>query len=121
MEAKELRIGNYYNHHGEVVIVTPIVIKCIYESSEIEWCEPIPLTEEWLKKLGFEEYSDALGKHGLYDLKPLQGFTYSIHSKKVIIMQDGNSLSHKLNKEILYVHQLQNIYFALTGNELTIK
>jgi hypothetical protein len=38
-----------------------------------------------------------------------------------MIMHKGNSISHWLNINIDYVHQLQNLYFALTGEELTFK
>jgi hypothetical protein len=38
-----------------------------------------------------------------------------------MIMHKGNNNSHWLDIEIKYVHQLQNLYFALTGEELEIK
>lgn len=50
LTAQQLRIGNYYNHNGEIRQVTPNTILEVWEA-EREWCKPIPLTEEWLLKL----------------------------------------------------------------------
>lgn len=83
--------------------------------------EPIPITEEWLLKFGFEQYIDFGMKTGVFDLIPLQGFSYSILKKSCMIMHGDNPISHRLKKEYNYVHELQNLYFALTGTELTLK
>lgn len=74
-------------------------------SYDIE-CEPIPLTEEWLLKFGFEPLGSSR-----FDFKI---FTYYLY--------DGSfyNQSSRLST-IKYVHQLQNLYFALTGEELKIK
>ena len=126
MKANELRIGNYVN--------VPTKEQCPFRIDAFEYCseqfikvaqeieisgtqihpltwyggdlEPIPLTEEWLLKFGFER----LGS-GRFDFKT---FTYYLH--------DG-SFYNKTSRlcTIKYVHQLQNLYFALTGEELTIK
>jgi hypothetical protein len=124
MKASELRIGNYLRSNdvnmAYYFTVTASFLK--QNENEMSWfIEEIPLTEEWLLKFGFIEYIDFGVKMGTYDKMPLCGFTYSIHTKKVMIMHKGNSMSHWLKIDIDYVHQLQNIYFALTGEELTIK
>ena len=82
---------------------------------------PIPLTEKWLIKLGFKKYIDFLNIAYIYDLTPLCGFTYDIETKRVTILENGNSMSHWIERKIEYVHELQNLYFALRGQELTIK
>jgi hypothetical protein len=80
---------------------------------KLEDCEPIPLTEEWLLKFGFNEVFmvDGVWGHGI------DGFIYvnngQIRFKGKAVLIDENRLQH--------VHQLQNLYFALTGEELTIK
>jgi hypothetical protein len=81
--------------------------------------EPVPLTEEWMERLGFEEYIDFGRKTDVYDKIPLCGFSYNLYSKKVTIMHKGNGISHLLNIEIKYVHQLQQLFHALTQQELT--
>lgn len=74
--------------------------------------EPIPLTEEWLLKLGFELYSEKeYHGNGLYP---------------ILVWDDGfwlddNETGTINDKPILYVHQLQNIHFVLTGEELVCK
>lgn len=84
--------------------------------------EPIPLTEEWLIKLGFEklsqqfwptreveqlnEFDECWGNGNLYVFKPV-GFGYSTAVTGEIYDEPD-----------LYVHSLQNLYFAITGEEL---
>ena len=66
MEAKELRIGNYYQYAGNSGIVTTRLkgIKInefgFYsdlDGTNLEICKPIPLTEEILLKCGFENHN----------------------------------------------------------------
>jgi hypothetical protein len=129
MKANELRIGNLVMHYNDLCTVIgyydDIFIAQSFDKidfkSNVFNLQPIPLTKEWLLKFGLIEYIDFGVKMGTYDKMPLCGFTYSIHTKKVMIMHKGNSISHWLNINIDYVHQLQNLYFALTGEELTFK
>jgi hypothetical protein len=133
LKASELRIGNYYNHNEEIRQVTPNTILEVWES-EREWCKPIPLTEDVLLKFGFE----------LYDYEPNSNI---INNDDFIYLSYKNKLEGKgyyytitnthygswqfcvkvewaeelLIAELKTVHQLQNIYFALTNEELTWK
>lgn len=95
----ELSIGGIeVNGEGEITWI------------EIEEFEGIPLTEEWLLKFGFSG--------ALYYFK--SGFEFSLKKQSdgfVMIINDYEECW----PEIQYVHQLQNLYFALTGEELTIK
>ena len=108
MEANELRIGNLvstpdeqyhkweFSHHD-------------FDYYRMEEITPIPLTEEWLLKFGFAKDEQTLDLFGNYDSW---------------IERNGMELylkSETMQKKIEYVHQLQNLYFALTGNELEIK
>lgn len=107
----ELRIGNYINNSNKVLSITDSGILCTGLSMTgvvlIEIPKPIPLTEEWLLKFGFEYKSYGYGekewKQWNYKGFNLNGFEYSSYLK------------------IDYLHQLQNLYFALTNEELTIK
>ncbi|MDV3882965.1 hypothetical protein CMU04_06490 [Elizabethkingia anophelis] len=115
MEGKELRIGNYIKH-SELSDITEVIAvgkdyihilfnnETLYES--IKWFTPIPLTEEWLLKFGFE-IDNGWFKIGYLKLLPIRDLYY-----RAIV---------PITKDIKYVHQLQNLYFALTGEELTIK
>ena len=68
---------------------------------------PIPLTPELLEKAGFEKWEPKgwyrKGYMELFDGKPFHWAS-----------------GHNLCPDIYYLHQLQNLYFALTGNELEI-
>ena len=121
MKANELRIGNYLEidqYPNDRVIVQ------IEKGADIDQClklnpKPIPLTEEWLLKFGFEFLSNELGVN-FYQIQVGIDFIvfskeghWSISSGKSAWYMDRNFKSPK------YAHQLQNLYFALTGKELT--
>jgi hypothetical protein len=112
MKATELRIGNYIDYTTEREIVTMQTtyeyIRLIHNGNKN--FKPIPLTEEWLLKLGFESdgiewwngiLSIGICKEGLRYLP-----TEQINVRVGIVLQ--------------HVHQLQNLYFALTNEELTL-
>ena len=89
-------------------------------SYDIE-CEPILLTEEWLLKFGFikAKFSSEYWSH------------YSLINGWNVALSHHTEESSGVNKDLVYwgdnyvelkyVHQLQNLYFALTGEELIIK
>lgn len=130
IKANELRIGNLLNYdtpEGDVVTLTTD-FNAIQWATEDPKCfnlvhSPIPLTEEWLVKFGFKQYIDFEIKTNIFFLLPLCGFSYDIATKQVTIfeMEEGNKISHCIKRKIEYVHTLQNLYFALRGQELTIK
>ena len=121
MEAKELRITNLVKYKGFECAVTAIDLVDIRisrfkdekkQSSVIsivnvyDDLKPIPLTEEWLLKFGF----DNLGAYGW-------GISY-FHIRFRNIHKFYFPIENRIVR-IEYVHQLQNLYFALTGKELT--
>ena len=113
MKASELRIGNYYNQFGNTEQVCHVVIKNLTEAPNGQlWCKPIPLTEEWLLRMGFEL------NFGDYLLKTNRGI--------ILIEEDLAEISFNeyqsgFNAPCKYIHQLQNLYYALTNQELEIK
>lgn len=121
MKANELRIGNDINIGGSTIDtyqtfkptkVTINILKAIIEENIdrpdaiLSMFQPIPLTEEWLVKLGFKFNSDS----NVYSIDNF--FIYTEAYNKIIITYDC------LMRSVEYVHQLQNLYFALTGEEL---
>ena len=117
MEAKELRIGNWVQSNHEKLshfndgIFEIHVMHLVnmsdwyYLTSEVN---PIPLTEEWLLKLGFKEMdTNEDGGHHFY----LKGE----------FMLDSMFQHLETTYELKHVHQLQNLTHALTGEELTLK
>lgn len=115
MKAQELRIGNLYDHNGRVEKVTPNTILEVWES-ERKWCKPIDLTEEWLLNAGFEK--STIDRYTSIKLR--------VNSTEALLYHEGNVIYGILgpaqyvwsNIKIHYVHQLQNLYFVLTGEEL---
>jgi hypothetical protein len=122
MKAEELRIGNYYNKNGEIEQITPNDIIEVWESERI-WCKPIPLTEEWLLKFGFEKRSKE--KEFFIEHFYILGYTVVNRSQwKKDMSLEGfgiNQCDNYIPVDLKHVHQLQNLYFALTNEELTIK
>ncbi|GAA4329138.1 hypothetical protein GCM10023149_33600 [Mucilaginibacter gynuensis] len=107
MEPTELRIGNIVQLHGDPFYAD---IDTLGNASG----EPVILNDQWLQMLGFyvvvlnDGDSPIYHKHGLeiyIDCETLQPMFYGFQV---------------CNYRIQYVHQLQNLYFALTGEELTI-
>ena len=117
MEANELRIGNYVYTDNLVVKSYSAdglynLIKSIEEGTDK--IKPIPLTEEWLLKLGFKDNDYT------FDLMfKRKKITVSWYSRIVLSGIRGGFYISKY-RHIKYIHQLQNLYFALTENELKI-
>lgn len=111
LKPTDIRIGNWVKSNG-----VEFIIENGWQLDEGEPLEPIELTEEGLIKLWFE-LTENEG-----DVKYFQLENYGVKSEKKqdFYFYKGEDVISTLT-EILYVHQLQNIYHALTGEELTIK
>ena len=127
MKASELRIGNLVDviefKNVEVLGVSMNNIGLKVDSStflsvDINEINPIPLTEEWLLKLGFKykKWDDHfIIKNGNY-FNSIKKYDDGWHYNT----DESDATCYYLTT-IQYVHQLQNLYFALTGEELEIK
>ncbi|PWN60875.1 hypothetical protein [Chryseobacterium viscerum] len=134
METNELRIGNYildkkdenieYVYHihdlGDIVLINDL---------RPDACIPIPLTEKWLLKFGFEssmgfegqkyDPNDEFASQFVYTLDSgISHLDFTCRPSKGWIIKLGDS-DNEL--EIEFVHQFQNAFFALKGKELTFK
>lgn len=92
---------------------------CVVRWNRCEYheIEPISLTEEWLLKFGFVEIDDdGLWGHPSEELFQLQS-KYLEGEGKFNHIWDASYTEAPIE----FVHHLQNLYFALTGEELTIK
>jgi hypothetical protein len=140
LEARELRIGNLVtiNNNGSwpemkdvPVFVTGVsecqslndedgtfysvnvskvdIVKSTY-SQFIKFIEPIPLTEEWLERFGFKVFPWGWVKKSNKDFGVrlrLTSFSYEVSGNNAVLL--------------VYAHQLQNLFYALTGEELELK
>lgn len=128
---QELRLGKYVKYRGSIYKVLSIVntsnaneesyyvdlnhshrhLKGI-DTMEIEH---VWLNEDWLLKFGFEKTTPD----GWMCLNICNDWTF-LYWHKAVLELSVNRHSVVL-KHIESVHELQNIFFALTGEELTIK
>lgn len=125
MDIRELRIGNLVTtkFSNEILTIKYISSQTVKDGEYIsagisaeksymkDHLEPIPLTTEWIERFGFEK---------------IQSYTfaccYAFVGHKLIKLQDNTfTISHYTKCVIKHVHQLQNLYFALTVEELTLK
>ena len=119
IKATDLRIGNRVLHKGAEIEINSIgrgyvnmeVGTCgdVIDFINIDDLSLIALTEEWLLRFGAEikEYNESYQ-------------TYYYLNDINIDLGDIGKFRYDL-RELNHVHQLQNLYFALTGEELIIK
>lgn len=95
--------------------------KGVFGSSKAEDINPIPLTPEILDKAGLKR-GNWIFKEGEYMLTEdiYINYTCNIYYKYWEGDGDQGGIETKTFCEIKYLHQLQNLYFALTGTELEI-
>ena len=114
MKANELMIGNYVKLKGYDKPIRVLIIDTTETSTNTKY-EPIPLTEEWLLEFGFEKQENNWKR-----LCICNDWTYLYWERLAGVELSVNKHSVMLS-HIKYVHQLQNLFFALTNQELTIK
>lgn len=120
----DLRINNYVyynNEHNEIGLITKIITDVITDVNYVginnrigvhclnKHINPIPLTEEWLINFGFNKVFNK-GK-------------FTIITKGKLGYENGRTYFNSwtiLEKQPDYVHELQNLYYALTKEELTL-
>jgi hypothetical protein len=135
IQLNELRIGNLLkwkssggtgiskvsfieNRHQDKTIYSSPNFQLESASQRVE-SSPIPLDKEWLDKLEFkfDDINKAWYKKGLVlclkednDLMGSYNLGYFIDS----------SYLHKVSVHLKYVHEIQNVYYALTLKEIEI-
>lgn len=132
MKANELRIGNFIQHKD---YKNPVCIQLflgltmanvdgamlnfatdeIYDIELIEY-EPIPITEKWLVRFGFERINQQYPHKKIYSLNKFY-IKFDIKDSFFYWAVYGANTDYKIE----LVHQLQNLYIALTGQELELK
>ena len=112
--ANQLRLGNLFIEENSGKIISVIGLegnRIVFDGMFLDkWqAKPIELNEGWLKKLGF--------------IKNKFDHYFEIENCQIEIYSFGNEvivcIDSVVNKNIKYVHQLQNLYFALTNKELS--
>lgn len=138
MDVHELRVGNYIQLYRKPINKA----KTFYKIAEI-WLregeyyiggedgfqcnadtgiEPIPLTEEILMKCGFEFFK----YHNINTVWEKEDFNFFLakHGETWVMGHFDNescsSVSYFAHGNIQFLHQLQNLYWSICGEELKI-
>lgn len=130
MDVKELRIGNIIlaDYGGDIGLREIRVFQinesgCVFDEESNEfWDETlkgVPITEELLILLGLESFvreDKRYWRTGHYMF--ISGhwrFRFSQKSKELILYIHDDYIRH-----IKFIHELQNVYFSLTNEEIEI-
>lgn len=133
IKTSELRLGNWVFGHNPATMAYKQVgyfkVDDINEEgvntyrvdgfdTESAYYEPIPLTPELLEKCGFELNKKVYRWHKntitICNNEDNTGFYWDLSA-------DGGLRLATEWKDVNYLHQLQNLFFALTGEELQIE
>lgn len=120
MEPNELRISNLVTDlDGDVMSISEITKDYVSFSgcnlkSRYGKIQPIPLTEDWLIRFGFKRIHDGVWSNGTIELNYVTQDDYYEFEFRF-------PFSEWMIRKLKFVHLLQNLYFALTGTELTLK
>ena len=114
MEANQCRLNNIVNYRGQITTLTKNEMVHFYRFSE--FYEPIPLTEEILLKCGLKRtlYDSS------YELNDFSIFLDKRIRENIYIKCEKRNWNVLNGLRIDCLHQLQNLYFALTNEELTV-
>jgi hypothetical protein len=120
---QDLRIGNFAYPFDDIELVSEkeifrdyIEVNCNDLTRTVD-LYPIPLTEEWLLRFGFN----------LLSLES-ESYVNSSYSQFIIDVLDTGNFGiklrfpngHLIDIELEFVHTFQNIFFALTGKEFLL-
>lgn len=131
---QEIRIGNIFLHNSNWSNENEQMVEHEFRFTADHWywlgeslfdldnISPVPLTKEWLLKFDFIKdkdreswFVDIENGYNRFDLMFFDGVVY-LKSRYSPEKLDVQALPH-----IKFVHQIQNLYFALTGKELEVE
>ncbi len=128
MNRNELRFGNYirFNEYFDGELMEPNEKALDEEDMWMLWDDglpdisPIPLTEEWLRRLGFSDKNYKEGYIGI-DVGDTDFVLNKPHDNWLHFGWDFKYGGWPRQKSFEFVHELQNFFFVLTGKELELK
>jgi hypothetical protein len=119
MKANEVRIGNYYNPHGkEYFQITAEDIVCMRDDPQDDFFQPMLLTPEILLKCGWFENKYGLFKNPILKCRWITNNLCGDNLDICFLRFDSIMSPPKTSTDIYFLHELQNLYFALIGEEL---
>mgnify|MGYP003510914019 CR=1 FL=1 len=129
IKPEDLRIGNWVNHHGEIITVDGIDDIDVFNKKcgeiPLHSILPIPLTEKILLDCGFVKDGLFVGEFVYTKSK----YFYSMELKLLFVItgHNGEVLNYEgyevqtSDNQTIYLHELQNLFYSLTKTELIIK
>lgn len=117
METNDLRLGNYIMDKKDENIEYVYRLHNLGDDMYIndmhpDACLPIPLTEWWIKQLKFKPMSESGHTPNTFERDEFQIWNKNGDFSEIIYLNNQNSIVIK------YVHQLQNLFFVLKGQDL---
>lgn len=133
VNANELRIGNWVlinnpEYHPQLM-GNPVIVKGIYDrggyiinvdhgedqySQYLSFVRPIPLDPEILEKCGFKISNGNIGE--FYSNRYPIGKSLGLKA-----LVEGEFLLINFHTRFKYLHEFQNLYFSLVGEELDVQ
>lgn len=122
IDVKSLRIGNLVLLDGERVEIDEICMDGLvtynsYFGTDVEKLDPIPITEELLKELGFEKIKDPQYDYAKRYENNRKLFV-TIITSGVVRIEAWDNVIHRGNMICQYLHEIQNFTFMTQGKEL---
>lgn len=123
IQANELRIGNWVElkNSGFIRIDADNIGEIVNNPAILN---PIPLTPEILKKCGFYTKKDPTSTFTIYWNPRMEIFAFMDENpidRINIYYRDVGDIAFLGTRRKFHLHQLQNLYFALTGEELQVQ
>lgn len=125
IDAKDIMVGNWFEHNANWCFRSPEDLKpFLFQWEERDWyalgectmslddVSPIPLSPDILEKCGFENVYENKWANDLVEIQHYElGDWYELLNG-----EERTNWTH----QVKYVHQLQNLYYSLTNQELNI-
>lgn len=127
IKAEELRIGNrVWGISDRVEIISELQrdkLETVFRGYMYNYCvyediAPIELCEEWLVKAGFEKIGDDCYFSYRLSINTVDELAWYNVDKFIRYQTKRSGFTRPFQAK--YLHQLQNLYYALTNTELTI-
>ena len=111
MKPNQLRVGNWVigieeNDYYQVTSATITML----ERGEGSHIRPVPINQTWLRQLRFENCIN-----GWWSKDEMLNFKLNDDSNEIYLRGSDTNLA---NYPIDYVHELQNLYYAIFGKEI---
>jgi hypothetical protein len=125
LDSHEIRLGNTYKvEMGDGTCKSSLInledLSNLLDDDLDDYYQAMELDEVWLIKLGFE-YDEHYNNYVIKAKGYYNSVGYNDEDGDWYYNNDRSNAGCYYITSIQYVHQLENLYFAMTGEELTYK